>query len=508
MAEDIKPHIGKRVIETLTLGMYDDARFVYREYVQNAADQIDVAFETGILSSKSEGKILINIDTVNKQITVKDNATGIAGKDVTRFLGDIANSQKDRDKRKGFRGIGRLGGLGYCDKLIFETSAHNESFKTIMSLDAKMLRDIIEDSSNESEASSVISVITSISKEPERMEDHYFTITLENVSDKLLDVESVRNYLAMVAPLPFATEFKCNEEINTHFKKNNSALDDYYVEINKKQLFKSYKDQFIDENGTSELLGVKFFEVRDDNLELLAIGWFGFRNLANFVLSPSNKERGIRLRKNNIGIGDEFTLARFFDAERTNLRFIGELHVFGSSFIPNARRDYFIENKTLQTFEKKLTDMFLEQNWENRVAQAASQLHNRVKEVREYQAKNQQYEAMKGSFKSEADQNEKFEELRKAEQKAKDAIKIITRFKKKKAEDDTLEKLYDNIIADQDLSIPNTDDVVLEEFEPPTFKKLKKNEQELVRDIFTILEKNLKPAEAKKIKQLIFDKYN
>ena len=43
--DNFKPHIGKNVIETLTLGMYEDARFIFREYIQNAADQIDEAVE-------------------------------------------------------------------------------------------------------------------------------------------------------------------------------------------------------------------------------------------------------------------------------------------------------------------------------------------------------------------------------------------------------------------------------------------------------------------------------
>ena len=145
---------------------------------------------------------------------------GLTGKDVTKVLGDVANSQKDREKRKGFRGIGRLGGLGYCDKLIFETSAKNEDFKTIMSLDAKMLRSIIEDNSNDLDASSVISVITSINRESERKESQFFKITLERVfTDKLLDIVSVTEYLSMVAPLPFGKEFTSAEEINTFFKR-------------------------------------------------------------------------------------------------------------------------------------------------------------------------------------------------------------------------------------------------------------------------------------------------
>ena len=31
------PHIGKTVIETLTLGMYENAHFIYREYVQKCS---------------------------------------------------------------------------------------------------------------------------------------------------------------------------------------------------------------------------------------------------------------------------------------------------------------------------------------------------------------------------------------------------------------------------------------------------------------------------------------
>ena len=64
--ENYKPHIGKNVIETLTLGMYENAHFIYREYVQNAADQIDVAVEEGILDKKNDGRIDISIDKENK----------------------------------------------------------------------------------------------------------------------------------------------------------------------------------------------------------------------------------------------------------------------------------------------------------------------------------------------------------------------------------------------------------------------------------------------------------
>ena len=53
MTENYNPAVGKNVLETLTTGMYDDARFIFREYIQNAADQIDLAVEEIYLVKKA-----------------------------------------------------------------------------------------------------------------------------------------------------------------------------------------------------------------------------------------------------------------------------------------------------------------------------------------------------------------------------------------------------------------------------------------------------------------------
>ena len=44
------PRIGKDVIESLTLGMYEDCRFIYREYIQNSADQVDKAIAEELMA--------------------------------------------------------------------------------------------------------------------------------------------------------------------------------------------------------------------------------------------------------------------------------------------------------------------------------------------------------------------------------------------------------------------------------------------------------------------------
>ena len=107
------PQIGKDVIESLTLGMYEDCRFIYRDYVLYAADAVDKAVKLKILDKGSE-EIHIMIDVENRPISIFDYATGISHENVVSILRNIAHSTKKRGEDKGFRGIGRLGGLGYC----------------------------------------------------------------------------------------------------------------------------------------------------------------------------------------------------------------------------------------------------------------------------------------------------------------------------------------------------------------------------------------------------------
>ena len=65
---DIK--IGKFTLETLTTGMYDSPKDIYREYIQNAVDSIDNAIAEGILKPGKDC-IEIKIDRLNTKTQVK-----------------------------------------------------------------------------------------------------------------------------------------------------------------------------------------------------------------------------------------------------------------------------------------------------------------------------------------------------------------------------------------------------------------------------------------------------
>lgn len=128
--------IGKNILENLTTGMYSDSKVTYREYIQNACDQIDKAVSLGILTSDC-AEVIITIDENDRNISIEDNATGVKKDSFESQLGDIANSDKKLGEDKGFRGIGRLCGLAYCETLIFTTSFKGEPVKSVMKFDAK-----------------------------------------------------------------------------------------------------------------------------------------------------------------------------------------------------------------------------------------------------------------------------------------------------------------------------------------------------------------------------------
>ena len=136
--------VGKNILENLTSAMYENSFTVYREFIQNAADSIDKAVESGLLVS-DDATIDICIEYTKRRITVYDNACGISMREFKKKMTDVADSDKDRDTDKGFRGIGRLAGLGYCDRLVFRTTAKGEDKESVISWNGVTLREIVDD---------------------------------------------------------------------------------------------------------------------------------------------------------------------------------------------------------------------------------------------------------------------------------------------------------------------------------------------------------------------------
>lgn len=348
-----KVTIGKYTLESLTTGMYIEPLILFREYIQNSSDAIDEAINKGILT-KEESRIDVSLDRVNKQIEIKDNGIGISKNQSFKILTDIGNSQKRFTSNKGFRGIGRLGGLSYCDTLVFETTFKGEDKKTILSFDSLKLNELlIPGKYEEYGMGDVIDEITTLEFADEDIDKHYFKVILKDVNKKLnlLNEEKVVNYIEETAPLPFDyTKFEFGKEVNDKILELDGSVDEYNVFIKtdkiNKQLFKPYRKKFyadIKKKLTDEITGVELKVIMDDAKDkIVALAWYGKCDLKGTIVEDSIK--GLRVRKSGILIGDRFLLNGIFKEERFNGWIIGEVIVLDKNIVPNARRDDFEKN--------------------------------------------------------------------------------------------------------------------------------------------------------------------
>lgn len=494
--------IGKDVIESLTLGMYEDSRFIYREYIQNGADQIDKAVEEGLLHSLQNGKIEIEINPAAKTISIFDDATGIESNQVQPILKNIAQSKKDRTKNKGFRGIGRLGGLAYCDKLIFETSFKGEEIKSFLVWDSQKLKAIINNRATKEEATFVIDEVTGFRTEKEKSNAHFFKVTMEGVSNKLLlDKENIYQFLSMVAPVPYNKGFIFKNKIYDKARELDYIIDEYPIYVNRDQIFKSYttsiyKGEKGNKSKIDEVYDIETFEVKNSKNKLISWGWYSISKFEK-VMPSINIARSIRLRKGNIQIGLEDTLTRLFKEPRGTKYFFGEIHAVNPNLIPNARRDYFLDNSELKDFEKSVKLKF---NELHKLYYFSSKVRNEKKKIDDFVVFSEEYEdkSTKGGFTNNKEKKEyqgKFEDKK---EKAKIAEMELRKIEGKvnqnpSAQNKVFEKVVGknennveqiSIVADNGKTKYLTDDIT----------KLNRKDRKLVSRIFAVIN-NVLPKE-------------
>lgn len=354
--------IGKFTLESLTNGMYSTCLDLYREYVQNAADSLDEAVETGILE-KGDSDIRITVDSKDGYISVYDNGTGINASDASNALLDIGNSKKSIKTNRGFRGIGRLAALGYCEKLIFTTSYKGERCKTIVEYDARELKKLLHSTNDKQESmNDVLQAVTLVKTEKEKEAVHYFNVELIGVDSKspLLKENKVREYLIQNLPLDFCKDFRWGEIIKTKIEHLGYAIPLYNIILDidgkTEQLYKKYRDSFVSDR-------VKKYDKKVDDIEIIpikneskiiAILWYVKTDYSGTVLDETIK--GIRVRQGNILIGNKSTSNQYFKEERFNGWLIGELYVVDEMLIPNARRDDFENTEEYDILKSLLRD--------------------------------------------------------------------------------------------------------------------------------------------------------
>jgi molecular chaperone HtpG len=423
--------------------MYQDSKVIYREYIQNACDQIDKAEKLGILRSRDtkgkypdlgQGIVNIWLYPEKRRIVIEDNATGIKADDFQRVLGNIADSDKVMGEDKGFRGIGRLCGLAYCKRLVFTSRWEGEDTVSIMSCDAAIMRKMINEANTKVQkhsANDVLNAMISFDTRPADKSDslHYFKVELIDINDENEElfggkdednIEQLMDYLSFVAPVPYQANFLYRSEIYDYAKKSGTRIDEYNIKINGEQIFKKYKTHLKTGNGQDDVFGVEFKDFYAEDGSLLGWMWFG-KTSFKAAIKEEEISRGLRLRKENIQIGEDDTLRDMFTREaskRGNNYFIGEIFATSRDLIPNSQRSYFNENPARIEFEHKLKDYF--NNTLYYIYYEGSDINSSIKKITAYEEKAKEFDKKKseGGFLTDDEFDREEKELKQKEQEA------------------------------------------------------------------------------------------
>ena len=502
--------IGKNIIENLTSAMYENSFTVYREYIQNSADSIDKAISIGLLN-KGSAYIDIEIEPSKRRVSIYDNACGIPKNQFYKILSDIADSQKDRTKEKGFRGIGRLAGIAYCKNLVFKSSVVGEETISIMTWDGDLLREILSDNSQHPSASDLVDQLITCTEEPCNKNEHFFEVIMDNIileSDNLLDEHEVIKYLQSVAPIPYTNSFVFRSKIYSFAEENNFSIDEYKVSINGNPLYKPYKANIYEGNSDNkklldEIKDIQFEIFKSGSGEILGWLWYGVSRFEKQI-PIINEMRGIRIRKGNIQIGNGETLSypKFYKEPRGNFYFFGELFAIHTDLIPNARRDYFNTNSTLKDFEDAIYPLLHDELYN--LYHYANKVKTSTKKVVDYETKKIAFEnkVHSSGFVSKDDEEKEGRELKQAKEKAEKARHELELRKKDTKNSKLLARVFEEISATYK-TVEKTDDA--NDYETQCEKEKSKNqkylaqslsryskkEQKLIGNIYNIIKKIL-----------------
>lgn len=352
--------IGKDILELLSSSMYVDPMTIFREYVQNAADSIDEARRQNLFPAKAGGRVDIHCDARGRSIRIRDNGTGIAARDFEARLTSFGASAKRGTASRGFRGVGRLAGLGYCQELIFRARASGEARVSELKWDCRKLKEALRAPEFSGDLTKLVGEVVSHRRvSGDNYPDHFFEVELKAIvrhrNDRLLNPNAVYEYLSQVGPVPFSPEFpfakKIAESLAPHVAMGNV---DVRIDGLEGPVFRPYRRAIeIGENVYDPYLDVEIRELPSADGGIAAVAWVLHHGYTGAIPAKS-LVKGLRLRSGNIQVGDGSILEEWFPETRFNAWSVGEIHVIDPRIMANGRRDHFEQGTRFDDLLNKL----------------------------------------------------------------------------------------------------------------------------------------------------------
>lgn len=357
--QDIK--IGKDVLELLSTSMYVDPLTVYREYIQNSADAIDEARRDGVLGAQDAGSVRIQIDLQSRNVRIRDNGTGICAKDFVTRLTSVGASRKRGASARGFRGVGRLAGLGYARELVFRTKVLGEKRASEMRWDCRRLRSAIRSDDFVGDLNAIVRECVNVRPIEGETEDHFFEVELLGLTrhrnDRLLDEQAVRSYLAQVAPVPFSPDFRFGAEIQSVLDRDGTKSTlSIFTNENAEPVYRPHRDTIELGKSSDQFVDIETREIPDGEGKVAARIWILHHGYVG-AIPNQNLVKGLRVRVGDIQVGDSTLFEDLFPEPRFNAWTVGEINIFDKRIIPNGRRDHFEESVHLQNLLNHLAPL-------------------------------------------------------------------------------------------------------------------------------------------------------
>lgn len=364
-----QPTLGVHLLEAITKGMYSEPLHSVREYVQNAYDSIRSARRQGLLEPK-EGEISVVVDSDSRIVRIRDDGTGLDPEEAAVNLLDLGSSIKagsdtESVRNAGFRGIGRMAGITYCETLRFETSS-GDGAKCVVEFDAAGINSLTRAGQKPTTIIKAIGDNSNISEKSEAKGKRYMEVVLEGINDAgaiFLDENRLRDYLSQVAPVDYAREWSFGEEIRTIAAAAESAPSLEHVRLNLRDpegnIGADIRRPFEDTFGASNQQRSWTVRVGDvialPRTEKEGRGWWGWLAIHERRGALGNVPfAGLRIRMHNIGIGEAEILRHLFPTQSHSLWCFGEIHITDHRLKPNAQRDNFEDSKEWNFIKEQL----------------------------------------------------------------------------------------------------------------------------------------------------------
>jgi molecular chaperone HtpG len=353
--------IGKDILELVSSSMYVDPLTIYREYIQNAADSIDEATEKAILSRRSQGRIDITLDLNERRVVIRDNGAGVPNGQFARRLTALGGSRKRGTSARGFRGIGRLAGLGYCQELIFRSRASGDNSVHELRWDCRVFKKLLQDHKYVGGIRETIHEVATLRKLPgEGWPEHFYEVELVKPirikNDLLLNREAIATYLSQCACAPFSPDFQFGKQIRAFLRKHFDLGDvNIFIDGSTAPIYRPYRDTYAYGEGKRDAFSeVEFVILSGSSGSPAAVGWLLHHGYHGSI-PLSEGVGGLRARKGNIQVGNPRIFADSFPEPRFATWAVGEIHIIEERVIPNGRRDQFEQSAAYGDLVNQLT---------------------------------------------------------------------------------------------------------------------------------------------------------